>query len=83
MAIPTKKIVTLTFDAALPGAQKLLDAMAKKFVDPTGAPFFQFTIAEGGLYATGEAWSQKASVRPAHGTMQVYAEGYVQCLLDG
>ncbi len=83
MATPSKKIVALTFDTTQPAAQKLIDAMTKKFVDASGAPFFQFTIDQGNLCAAGEAWGQKASVRPAHGSMQLFAEGYVQCLLDG
>lgn len=66
-----------------PYIPQLCDAMAKKFTDPaTGTPFFQFKVEGGQLVAEGDAWGQKASVRPAHGTMQVYAEGYIQAHLD-
>ena len=47
--------------------------------------FFKFTHvpADGGVMvvATGQ-WSLPGSQRPAHGTMQTWADGYLTCLRD-
>lgn len=81
MATPSKKIVAVPVNLE-PYTEQFIDTMTKKFVSPSGVPYFQFTIDQGNLYATGEAWNQKASVRPAHGTMSLFAEGYIQAHLD-
>ncbi len=78
----SKKICPVPADLAS-DADKLCAAMAAKFTDPaTGTPYFAFTVAEGHLLAEGDAWGQKASVRPAHGSMQLFAEGWLACLKD-
>ena len=75
----TKKILPYTATSTLE-ADTLCNVMAKKFADATGVPYFQFTVVEGHLCATGEAWAKKANERPAMGTMTSFAEGYVWCL---
>ena len=78
----SKKILPFPATLALGSAADLCETLAKKFVDPSGAPHFQFKVAEGYLWAEGEAWAKKGSERPAMGTMASYAEGYLQCLMD-
>ena len=77
----SKKIIAVTTHHTS-DADALCAAMSKKFVDPTGTPYFQFTIVDGHLCAEGDAWAKKANERPAMGTMASFAEGYVWCLQD-
>lgn len=56
-------------------AESTRDALQRKF------PQFQFSVAGTDIVADGP-WDRPASERPALGTMQVYADGYIQALID-
>lgn len=56
-------------------AEPTRDALQRKF------PQFQFSVSGTDIVADGP-WDRPASERPALGTMQVFAEGYVQAVID-